>query len=305
MLTGYSSDFLGGNTLSMPEITQENELIQSHIILSYTNFTVNFCISRKVPVYTAVNIHGKSFVQINRESTPWRYENALTTTCQIGEDFYPYTNGQFHKGHIVRRIDVSWGAKAVQGQVDTFHYTNACPQHKKFNPAIWLELERNILEKGAVEFEKKLCVFAGPVLSNLDKPSYIKMNGECIFIPSVFWKVVIWNKTDGRRAAVGFMQSQKDLIDNLVDQNYGIDIPRRDIDTHLENLKFKNDEVYQVDIKNIEKATGLKFPLHNLYLPAVPNISKLTQPERVSGGREREIADIRTANITVEGMNLD
>jgi DNA/RNA endonuclease G (NUC1) len=79
------------------------------------------------------------------------------------------------------------------------------------------------------------------------------MNGNFVFIPSVFWKVVIWNKTDGRRAAAGFMQSQKDLIDNLVDQNYGIDIPRRDIDIHLENLKFKNDEVYQVDITNIEK----------------------------------------------------
>jgi endonuclease G len=154
MLKGYFSDFLGGDFLPMPTITEENELIQKHVILPYTNFTVNFCIPRKVPVYTAVNIHGKFFVQIKRESAPWQYDSTLTKSGQIGEEFYPNTNEQFHKGHIVRRIDVSWGIDAVQAQTDTFHYTNACPQHRKFNPAIWLELERNILEKGAVELKR-------------------------------------------------------------------------------------------------------------------------------------------------------
>lgn len=101
------------------------------------------------------------------------------------------------------------------------------------------------------------------------------------------------------------MQSQKDLIDKLVDQNYGTDTPRRDIDTHLENLKFKTEAVYQVSIDTIEKSTGLKFPIENIYQPAIPDKNELKENVDETAGRHRSFREDNSAIVSIAGMILD
>lgn len=278
-------------------------------VLDYTHFSVLFSKQRKLPVCCAVNIDGKNFVQINRSRDVWKKDTAVLND-QVTESFYSITNQEFHKGHIVRRLDPCWGnkAEAKQAEEDTFHYTNACPQHRKFNPQIWLELERSILEKGAVHAEQKIAVFSGPVLHKGDKPFIKKADEELIFIPSHFWKVVVWQKTDGKLYAVGFMQSQKGLIERLVDQQYKKPRTRAiAADTYYEDLKFKNNAVYQVSISLIEKLAGISFAKTGINFPAVKNNSmeltvKKDYSNAVRGGRFRSAAG--ESNIEIAGMNL-
>lgn len=220
---GYDINFFKEQALSLPKANTDIFQVEGLKTLHYTHFSIIFSLKRKLPLCTAVNIDGKRFKAIVKSSDPWKYHPDIESK-QLGDDFYVKTNQEFHRGHIVRRLDPCWGedmAEVLQAEKDTFHFTNACPQHRKFNPLIWLELERNILEKGAVALDHKLTVFAGTVLSQLDKPYIKAINGERIFIPSHFWKVVVWKKSDNKVYAVGFIQSQADFILNLVDQGYG------------------------------------------------------------------------------------
>jgi endonuclease G, mitochondrial len=306
MSNGYDRIFLKGKPLYAPAVNGRNLLIEDTKRLLYTNFEILYCPARKAPVYTAVNIDGKGFVKIVRETDKWKYEARVSDSLQIGKDFYELTGAAFHRGHIVRRIDPCWGKNAAAAMEDTFHYTNACPQHKKFNPAIWLELERNILEKGAVEWDARLTVFAGPVISDMDKPYIKQVNGDWIFIPSQFWKVVYWNKADGRRAVVAFMQSQQSLIGEYLNHGYDMEKVSRDIDRHLEHLKFKDDAVYQVDLTIIEDVTGLRFDRDDVFLPQVPEKMRelrATVPKRPVA--YRSLTSFVKGPVEISGLSLD
>jgi endonuclease G len=309
---GYLHTFLEGSIINFPSIDANYPISRNTIILPYTHFSVFYSKDRKQPISTAVNIDGKNFMEIKRKenSDTWLFDNKVDVSEQIGKDFYSQTQGDFQKGHIVRRLDPCWGDPAVtlQGERDTFHYCNASPQHRKFNPAIWLELERNILEKGAVAYDEKITVLAGPVLSPADKPFIKKINNELIFIPSRFWKIIFWRKLDSKIFAVGFMQSQENLIYRWVDQNYGKARTRGPMDDHFENMQFKNNAVYQVNITDIEKTTGLKFDLKNIQLPKVSTNAGISELIRGSQNVRRSQKRYRNTDektTSIEGMILE
>jgi endonuclease G, mitochondrial len=307
---GYTTTFLDAAAIDLPKVGPLHPVLKNNVLLHYTHFSVFYSRDRKQPICTAVNINGKDFVEIKRKgkADKWLYDGNVGKKEQLGQDFYSLTNQDFHKGHIVRRLDPCWGngTESKKAEADTFHYTNASPQHRKFNPAIWLELERNILEKGAVAHDEKISVLAGPVLSPADKPFIHQINNELIFIPHRFWKIIIWKKETGSICAVGFMQSQESKIDNWVDQSYGKDRTRSALDDHFENMKFKDDAVYQVNISEIEKVTGLLFDLKGIVLPKVKTAMKEVTRGIKSGlaykGRYRSTAE---ENISVEGLVLE
>lgn len=278
----------------------------SVVQLNYTHFSLLFSTGRKLPMCTAVNISGKG-KDIRRSKDVWKLDPAINVADQLTGAFYSKTDQAFHKGHIVRRLDPCWGSDAVakKAEEDTFHYTNAAPQHRKFNPAIWLELERNILEKGAARFDHRLIVFAGPVLSANDKP-YVKLiDGGHVFIPTHFWKIVIWQKEDKRVYAVGFMQSQKDHIARLVDHGYKSTRKRAPGDDHYEHLKFKNDAVYQVPISEIEKVTGLMFDLTGVVQPFSQGEARELLVKTKDGKRNRSSKHVRKGErLNVFGLVL-
>lgn len=265
---GYNINFLPLE-ISLPQFDIDQKQLKRNTILDYNHFTILFSEDRKQPIYCAVNIDGGHFVQFNRSLDKWKTDDRITKENQLTNDFYKLTNAEFHKGHIVRRLDPCWGDSKIakKSEEDTFHYTNASPQHRNFNPRIWLELERCVLEKGAVNQNQKITVFSGPVLSEMDKPF---IEDESVLIPSHFWKIIVWSKSNSKLAAVGFIQSQRDLIWNLVNQGAPFREDNEEF-TYFENLEFKNNAVYQVSINLIERLTGLSFDFVKVYLPEVEN----------------------------------
>jgi endonuclease G len=276
--TGYDPSFLGQNlTLPKPIATLKKKLAplknSTKKELTYTHFSCFVHKERKLPLFTAVNIRGAQHNGESRaETDDWNHDSRMLEEYQIGEELYGNDENTFDRGHMVRRIDPTWGnlTTARKADKDTFHYTNCAPQHKNLNRKIWQELERHILENGSENGKVDISVFSGPVLSDDDLPFKNLIEGEEVKIPVVYWKVIVWKKeSDNKLYAVGFMQSQWQWIKTKVKRPRAAVSLTRGAYTEdfFEHLEFKNDKTYQVSISEIEKATGLNFAWKNVKFP--------------------------------------
>jgi endonuclease G len=117
---------------------------------------------------------------------------------------------------------------------DSFHFTNAAPQHKNLNQRTWQNLEDYIL-RNAGHFDLRVSVFTGPVL-RADDARYRGIYR----IPAEYWKVVVMVKEDGKLSASAYLQTQKNLIADL-------------------EFAYGAYKTYQVPVALIEELTGLDF----------------------------------------------
>ncbi len=202
--------------------------------LKYSHFSVVMNGERKMPFFTVVNIDGRSLKRIPRSGDEWLMDPRIPKTAQAGNELY--SNNDLDRGHMVRRLDPVWGDQDVAelSNNDTFHYTNATPQHKDLNQKTWNDLEDYILDNAGAH-NLKVTVFTGPVFSD-DDPEY-----RSFLLPRQFWKVVVIVKADDRKlSATGYILSQQDLLSDL-------------------EFAFGQFRTYQVPVAQIEGLTGLDF----------------------------------------------
>ncbi|PGM87128.1 DNA/RNA non-specific endonuclease [Bacillus cereus] len=234
--TGHDTTFLGDNyEVSHPKLRPDLEsdialLKNGERILNYTHFSIVMSKKRRLAYYTVVNIDGDNLKNVGREDD-WNFDPRIDKKYQCGDELY--VDNDLDRGHLVRRRDPVWGNSAEEANKDTFHFTNASPQHKKLNQQTWLGLEDYIL-KNAENFNLKVTVFTGPVFRSDD------LIYRGVQIPAEFWKVVVIVKQDGNLSATAYLQSQKNLIDNL-------------------EFAYGEYKTYQVAVSKIENLTGLDF----------------------------------------------
>jgi endonuclease G, mitochondrial len=268
---GYKDTFLGQNfKIKFPVFNdeQKTDLLKFNggkFRFDFIHFTSVMSKSRRLPFFTAVNIDGNLW-QDNTRKGDFKDDPRIESKQQLGKKLYEARKSDFDRGHMVRREDPEWGTPALSKQAgeNTFWFTNCAPQHKNLNRKIWAELEANILHLGADEQNLKINVITGPVLTKTDGVFVTKVNGEDIQIPNLFWKIVVWTKSNGKAHAVGFLMSQeKFLIKAGIIKKQLIANPKKlkkltDEDI-FEHLPFKDGKTYQVRIEEIEKLSGLKF----------------------------------------------
>src|SRR5262245_36203336 len=199
---GYSANVLG---IEVPLPIAHDELADDLVsfgdgktVLPYEHFSLAMSRSRRLAVYTAVNLDGERTVDTGpRKNDQWIFDTRLPEDVQIGSFLYDGT--PFDKGHLVRRLDPVWGEtpdEALRAEADTFHYTNCSPQHEKFNRSkeLWQGIENYILDNTDL-FHLRVCLFNGPVFA-LDDPTV-----KDVPIPREYWKVVTIRKADGSLSA--------------------------------------------------------------------------------------------------------
>lgn len=231
--------------------------------LRYTHFGVRFSTSRRQPLMTAVNIDGKHSVRIKRTSDRWFTDARVPLEIQLGQA--DYDDPQIDRGHMVRREDPNWdpasapGAGSVlaeQANQDTFHYTNAAPQHSTMNQGkeLWQGLENYILDSARTR-GFKACVFTGPV-ARPDDPE-IKPRVQA---PREFWKLVAMIDADRDVLhATAYLLSQGDLIRELLEN--------RERTEAVEGFVLGAYRTFQIAIRDLADATGYDF---SAYLAADP-----------------------------------
>ncbi|MTH55448.1 endonuclease [Bacillus mangrovi] len=234
---GYDSKFLGEkHSVSLPKLSKALEEDAAEVkggenVLNYIHFSIVMSKSRKLAYYTVVNIDGKEMKNVERGKDSWYYDPRIDEKYQAGEELY--SRNDLDRGHLVRRRDPVWGKDAKKANEDTFHFTNSSPQHKNLNQKTWLDLEDYILEN-AENHQFKATVFTGPVFREDD------IVYRDVKIPAEFWKVAVMVKEDGTLSATAYLQSQKNLIEDL-------------------EFAYGDYKTYQVPLSKIESLTGLQF----------------------------------------------
>lgn len=212
-------------------------------VLRYRHFSVLQCRSRRLPLVTAVNINGEAQRMLKREGE-WRLDGRIARDHQIGGALY--VDNPLDRGHMVRRRDPGWGDpdEARQAEADTFHYTNAAPQHEGLNQQTWLGLEDYIL--GAAQTRGfRASVLTGPVFRDDDPRLRSRPDdAEDVPIPREFWKIAAMIHADtGELHATGYVLSHGALIRDITEAAF----------------VFGRYATYQVPIARIAQATGLDF----------------------------------------------
>ncbi|MCB8936090.1 MAG: DNA/RNA non-specific endonuclease [Anaerolineae bacterium] len=234
---GYERDFLGP-VVELPRLSAAQSadaaprLDGRGHVLDYVHFSLVMSQSRRMAYYTAVNIDGRQLKTIKRDRDVWYFDPRLAREHQAGEDLYD--RNDLDRGHLVRRNDPVWGRPASTANEDTFHFTNCAPQHMQLNRRTWLGLEDYILNN-ADNFNLKVSVFTGPVFRADD----MLYRGQ-YQLPAEFWKVVIMRRKDRSLSATAYLQTQKNLLEDL-------------------EFAYGAYRTYQVPVSRIEAITGLDF----------------------------------------------
>jgi endonuclease G, mitochondrial len=202
--TGYDPLFLGPG-VPMPAATTDAVTV----LLPYLHYSVLFRPDRRFAAMTALDLDGRRLKSLDR-ADHWQLDPRLAAELQAGPPVYAHND--LDRGHLVMRASSMWGdteEEVRRAEADTFYFPNAAPQAATFNQGreMWLGLEE-YLQEHAATFDRKLAVFAGPVLDP-DDPPY-----RGIQIPLRFWKVVAFVQ-DGALAATGYILDQTPLVDDL------------------------------------------------------------------------------------------
>ena len=234
---GYDADFLKDMPVALPmpagvlaeDVTPVPGREDGR--LDYTHFSLVMSKSRRLALFTAVNIDGGALVSVPRGSDHWRFDPRIDDDLQAGPDLY--SHNPLDRGHLVRRTAANWGDNARQANDDTFHFTNATPQMAGFNQQTWLGLEDYLLDNARAD-RQRITVFSGPVLDPDDRVY------RGFQIPEAYWKVVAFAGEDGRPSATAYMIEQSDALDQL-------------------GFMFGQYKTWQRSVARIEALTGLDF----------------------------------------------
>ena len=252
---GYVPAFLGPR-VPLPVVRNLRDVLtfvwngRRRSVLKYQHFSVVMSRSRRLCIYSAVNIDGSTPRRGKRPS--WRMDARIPSSQQIREECYG-NEPLFARGHMTRREDPIWGtsAEAELGNADSMHVTNTVPQMQPFNAGIWLALESYALDNARSD-RMRISVFTGPFLI-ADDPVR-----EGVRIPRSFWKVIAFiHDRTGRLCATGYTMSQEAFL--------------RD-----EEFVFGRHETAQIRIAGIERRARLSF-------------GRLTALDPLKGG-ERDLA---------------
>lgn len=242
---GYLSGFLGPD-IPLPKLGRwtkdavpvKGTRKKKQYELKYRHFSVTQSASRKLPIFTAVNIDGAEARRAFRDNDKWFIDLRIPEDLQLGNEIY--RSNELDRGHMVRRLDAVWGSKehAAQANGDTFHYVNAAPQHKDLNQKEWNALEEYILDSAKVQ-SLRISVFTGPIMRDTDQ----EYRG-LVRLPQEFWKIaVLVNKDTKELSAAGYVLSQGEMLKDITEAAF----------------VFGEFRTYQILISKIEKTTGLSF----------------------------------------------
>jgi endonuclease G len=265
--TGYSAKFIVGTTIPLP---QPNAKLAKQVAplrpgepkaeggeLKYEHFSIKMNKSKRVAIFSATNIDGNSYLNVDRttgqvknqeEGETWFKDPRISASFFLDNTFYGAWSNLFDHGHLTRRMDPNWGSPedAERANADTYHFTNCTPQHFRFNETtkFWQGVEQYVLENGALADDSlnRISVFQGPIFS--DK---VDLWADDVQIPSAYFKVVVWKGKSGVKS-VGLVVDQLAL---LSEQRKKLGQPK--------TAPFVDVGQWRVGIPTIEARTGLDF----------------------------------------------
>jgi endonuclease G len=241
--SGYDPGFLPGSRVELPApglraVQDDYAPTQSGaVVRDYTHFSLAMSAARRFCRWVAWNIDGNGLVQLSRTGLEFVLDSEYDPEFQVDDRLY--SGNRLDRGHIARRADLLWGARAEaqRANADSFFFTNITPQLDDFNQSsrhgLWGELEDAIFEDVDVD-DLRLSVLGGPIFKDTD------LLYRDVLVPRSFWKVIAYVE-GGTLKAKAFVLTQDDL------------------EAKLESLGLDRFNLYQVSLAGLAEMTGLSY----------------------------------------------
>jgi endonuclease G len=94
-----------------------------------------------------------------------------------------YRNSGWSRGHMAPAGDFKWGSQAM---IETFYFTNCCPQNMSLNGGQWHTLEKKVREWA--NRYGSVIVFTGPLVW---ENTYGSIGDNKVVVPDAFFKAVL------------------------------------------------------------------------------------------------------------------
>lgn len=179
--------------LELPATTGEGQLLRR------TAYTVLYDSDTRLPRWvawhlTAAHTDGEH----SRSGLKFAEDTDVPEPRATNDD---YRNSGYDRGHLCPSGDNKWSREA---QLQSFLYTNCCPQLHSLNAGDWNELEQRCRQWA--EWFGDVYIVSGPVLDEGVKHKTI--GPHKVVVPERFFKVVL--RTSGTLAAIGFVCDNED-----------------------------------------------------------------------------------------------
>lgn len=197
-------------------------------ILQRTGYTVSYNSNTLLPNWVAWHLtanHTKG--NVKRPQRAFHEDEDVKQPRATDNDYY---NSGYDRGHMCPAADNKWSEKAM---IESFLFTNMCPQNHNLNVGDWNELE-NACRKWAQRYGD-IYIVSGPVIYKKTRHKTIGKNK--VVVPDAFFKVILCMK--GSPKAIAFIYKNE------------------------AGNKPKSDYVNTVD--EVERITGIDF------FPALPD----------------------------------
>jgi len=281
---GYDPRFLGTRfVVPLPKLSESQEEIAARVrgvgttqqhVLKYHHFSIALNARDRLAFFTAVNIYGPSWKNVDRDTglvldeaaearERWYIDERIPAQAQADDSIYLNqitSRRYFQRGHLVRRLDPTWGSKRIAefANGDTFHFTNCAPQAQGFNDAKtkWAGIEDYVLYTARAVGDR-ISVFSGPIFSKKD-PVW-----RGIRVPLRFYKIVA-RVEDGALVATALIADQSEQVKEVIS---GQAVARPEAYEDWANMPRAVREFHR-SVKEVEDLTELDFgPLRDADRP--------------------------------------
>ncbi len=162
-------------------------------ILRRTAYTASYNTENRLPNWVAWHLTAEHTTgKYGRKGIKFREDEDVPEPRATDADYY---NSGYDRGHLCPSADCKWSEEA---QLESFLFTNACPQVHGLNAGDWNEIEQQC-RRWAKEFGS-LYIVSGPIFY---RGRHKKIGRNKVVVPEAFFKVALC--MEGKPKAIGFI----------------------------------------------------------------------------------------------------
>lgn len=169
------------NTVSSPVNGPKKAQDKEYPIISYSAYEVMYNPEYKIPRWVRYELLASETDGVwSRKGLKFTPDPSVSFPQA---DDYDYRGSGWSRGHMAPAADFKWSSTAM---IETFYFTNCCPQNIELNSGQW-----NTLEKKVRDWANRygsLTVYTGPIV--LDN-SYGTIGYNKVVVPDAFFKAIL------------------------------------------------------------------------------------------------------------------
>ena len=188
------------NTVSSPLNAPKKDQDKEYPIISYSAYEVMYNPEYKIPRWVKYELlASETDGPYSRKGLKFIPDPAVNLPQA---DDYDYRGSGWSRGHMAPAGDFKWSSQAM---VETFYFTNCCPQDQSMNSGQWHTLEKKV--RDWANRYGSLTVYTGPIVLD-NAHGTIGLNK--VVVPDAFFKAILAGEE-----AIAFYMYNHNHNDNL------------------------------------------------------------------------------------------